>query len=55
MRLVLVRHGLAEEQQGRAVGHCDPPLSDQGRAEVERNQEAITAMRNRLAETAGAQ
>lgn len=27
----------------------------QGRAEVERNQEAITAMRNRLAETAGAQ
>ena len=35
MRLVLVRHGVAEDQHGRAVGHCDTPLSDQGRAEVE--------------------
>ena len=35
MRLVLVRHGVAEDQLGRAVGHGDPPLSAQGRADVE--------------------
>lgn len=34
MRLLLVRHGIAEGQEGRAVGHADPPLSDQGRADV---------------------
>lgn len=34
MRLVLVRHGVAEGQEGRAVGHTDPPLSEQGRADI---------------------
>ncbi len=34
MRLLLVRHGVAEGQEGRAVGHADPPLSDRGRADV---------------------
>ena len=34
-RLLLVRHGVAEGQEGRVIGHSDPALSSQGRAEIE--------------------
>jgi broad specificity phosphatase PhoE len=34
MRLLLVRHGVAEGQDGRVVGHSDPPLSEQGRKDI---------------------
>ena len=35
MRLYLVRHGAAQGQQGRIVGHADPPLSPEGSVMVE--------------------
>jgi alpha-ribazole phosphatase len=34
VRLLLVRHGIAEGQGGRVVGHTDPPLSERGRADI---------------------
>ena len=34
MRLLLVRHGIAEGQEGRVVGHANPPLSDRGRTAI---------------------
>ena len=34
MRLLLVRHGEAEGQEGRVVGHADPGLSARGREEM---------------------
>jgi alpha-ribazole phosphatase len=34
VRLLLVRHGIAEAQDGRVIGHSDPPLSDRGRADM---------------------
>ncbi len=34
MRLLLVRHGEAEGQEGRAVGHSDLDLSARGRADI---------------------
>jgi broad specificity phosphatase PhoE len=34
VKLLLVRHGVAEGQAGRAVGHTDPPLSGQGRKDI---------------------
>ncbi|MEZ0336052.1 MAG: cysteine-rich CWC family protein [Gemmatimonadales bacterium] len=36
MRLLLVRHGAGESQEGRVIGHADPPLSERGRVEIER-------------------
>jgi alpha-ribazole phosphatase len=34
VKLLLVRHGIAEGQEGRVMGHTDPPLSEQGRREI---------------------
>jgi broad specificity phosphatase PhoE len=34
VRLLLVRHGVAEGQEGRVVGHTDPPLTEQGRKDI---------------------
>jgi alpha-ribazole phosphatase len=34
MRLLLVRHGVADGQEGRAVGQLDLPLSERGRAAI---------------------
>jgi len=35
VRLLLVRHGAGEGQEGRVIGHADPPLSQRGRAQIE--------------------
>lgn len=35
MRLLLIRHGAGEAQEGRVIGHADPPLSERGRTAIE--------------------
>jgi broad specificity phosphatase PhoE len=34
VRLLLLRHGIAEGQEGLIIGHADPPLSSQGRSDI---------------------